>query len=394
MRKCPQPWLDTYIEYTKEQESPKSFNVMTGFAVLSAAIGRNVWLPRIKYTIFPNLYVIMIAASAKCRKSVAVGIGRKLLVAMKDPPMIFAQKITPEALIDAITESKKDDQCYGLIFSDELSVFLSADAMKRGIIPVLTSFYDSHSKWEYHTKGRGKQLITNSSLGMLAATTRDDFINSMPKSAIGGGFTSRLVLVYEERPSHLKLFNPVNAAGEEVEETPREVILKQHLIADLNYIQKKVKGKLSFSKGAKEASLKWYESEQETDRDVATDGYFGRKHDTMFKMASILCIAESDELVIQEHHVVRALKILKVTEEKVENLVSKIGTTESGSLTERVLNHINRTPDIDHSRLLRRCWRFASAQDLTAIIRTLIDSGEIDEKISGLKRTYRVREKL
>lgn len=394
MRKCPQPWLDTYIEYTKEQESPKSFNVMTGFAVLSAAIGRNVWLPRIKYTIFPNLYVIMIAASAKCRKSVAVGIGRKLLVAMKTPPMIFAQKITPEALIDAITESKVDEQCYGLIFSDELSVFLSVDAMKRGIIPVLTSFYDSHSKWEYHTKGRGKQLIKNSSLGMLAATTRDDFINSMPKSAIGGGFTSRLVLVYEERPSHLKLFNPVNTSGEEVEETPREVTLKQHLIADLNYIQKKIKGRLSFTKEAKAASLKWYEAEQDTDRDVATDGYFGRKHDTMFKMASILCISEGDELMIQERHIVRALKILKVTEDKMEKLVSKIGTTESGSLTEKVLNHIIRTPGITHSHLLRKCWRFASAQDLTAIIRTLIDSGEIDEKISGQKRTYRVREKL
>ena len=147
MRKCPQPWIDTYVEYTKEQESPKAFNLMTGFAVLSSAVGRNIWLPRIKYTIFPNLYVILIAASAKCRKSVAVGIGKKLLLSMKKPPMIFAQKLTPEALIDAIVASEIDKQCFGLIFSDELSVFLSADAMKRGIIPVLTSFYDSHSKW-------------------------------------------------------------------------------------------------------------------------------------------------------------------------------------------------------------------------------------------------------
>ena len=392
MRKCPQPWLDTYIEYTKEQESPKSFNLMTGFAVLSAAIGRNIWLPRIKYTIFPNLYVIMIAASAKCRKSVAVGIGRKLLIAMEKPPMIFAQKITPEALIDAITESKENNQCYGLIFSDELAVFLSADAMKRGI--VLTSFYDSHSKWEYHTKGKGKQIIQNSSLGMLAATTRDDFINSMPKSAIGGGFTSRLVLVYEEHPSQLKLFNPVNTAGEEVEETPKELILKQNLVIDLNYIKKNIKGKLSFSKEAKNASLKWYKSEQETDRDIATDGYFGRKHDTMFKLASILCISEGDILAIQEHHIVRALKILQITERKMELLVTKIGTTETGSLTERVLNTIIRTPNISYSNLLRKCWRFASAQDLSVIIRTLIDSGEIDEKISGKQRVYRIKDKL
>ncbi len=367
---------------------------MTGFAVLSAAIGRNVWLPRIKYTIFPNLYVIMIAASAKCRKSVAVGIGRKLLIAMKKPPMIFAQKITPEALIDAITESKENEQCYGLIFSDELSVFLSADAMKRGIIPVLTSFYDSHSKWEYHTKGSGKKLITNSSLSMLAATTRDDFINSMPKSAIGGGFTSRLVLVYEEYPSQLKLFNPVNAAGEEVEETSQEIILKRNLIFDLDYIKQNVKGVLRFSEKAKNASLEWYKSEQDTDRDVATDGYFGRKHDTMFKLASILAISESNKLVIEEHHVIRALNILKITEKKMELLVTRIGTTETGSLTERVLNTIVRAPNIAYSILLRKCWRFASAQDLSVIIRTLIDSGEIEESISGKNRVYKMRNKM
>lgn len=394
MRKCPQPWIDTYIEYTKEQESPKSFNLMVGFAILSAAIGRNIWLPRIKYTIFPNLYVILIAGSSKCRKSVALGIGEKLLHAMKIPPMIFAQKLTPEALIDAMTESVIDNHCYGLVYSDELSVFLSTDALKRGIIPVLTSFYDSHAKWTYHTKGKGKQLIKNSSLGMLAATTRDDFINSMPKSAIGGGFTSRLVLVYEEYPSQLKLFNPVNTAGEEVEETPRELILRGHLIHDLDYIKRKVKGKLSFSKAAKAKALEWYKTEQEVSRELSTDGYFGRKHDTMFKLASILCISEGDKLEMQEHHIIRALNVLHVIEEKMETLVSKIGTTETGSLTEKVLGSISRSPGIDYSTLLRKCWRFASAQDLAMIIRTLIDSGEIDEKISGNLRTYKIKGKF
>lgn len=394
MRKCIQPWIDTYLEYTKEQESPKSFNLMTGFAVLSASIGRNIWLPRIKYTIFPNLYIILIAASAKCRKSVAVGIGKKLLTAMETPPMIFAQKLTPEALIDAIMDSKYQDQCFGLIFSDELSVFLSADAMKRGIIPVLTSFYDSHSEWSYHTKGGGKKPIKNSSLALLAATTRDDFINSMPKSAIGGGFTSRLILVYEERPSHLKLFNPVNAQGEEIEETYKEGVLRGHLIHDLNHMKKNIKGNVKLTKEAKVKADEWYTQEHETDRDSSTDGYFGRKHDTMFKIAALLCISESDELLIQVHHIKRALQILSVTEKNMELLVSRIGTTEAGSITERVLSYITNAPNIGHSILLRKCWRFASAQELTGIIRTLIDSGEIDEKISGSAREYSVTKKL
>ncbi|KKL03469.1 hypothetical protein LCGC14_2625850, partial [marine sediment metagenome] len=115
MRACKDSWLATYLEYTKNQESPTSFHQWVAMAVISTAIGRHIWLDRGYYTIYPNLFVILVAGSARCKKSSSINIGIQLLRKLKEPPMIFAQKITNEALIQALEDSTKEGACSGLI---------------------------------------------------------------------------------------------------------------------------------------------------------------------------------------------------------------------------------------------------------------------------------------
>ena len=154
-RQCKLSWLDTYIEYTRNQESPTSFHEWSALCLLSAAVGRNVWIPRIKYTIFPNIFVILVAGSAKCKKSTAIKIGERILKSTTEPPMIFAQRVTTEALINSLEMNKVEGQCAGIIIADELSVFMAAGSKESGIIPMLTTLYDSPDEWTYHTVGRG-----------------------------------------------------------------------------------------------------------------------------------------------------------------------------------------------------------------------------------------------
>ena len=171
-RKCGGSWLDTYLDYTSGQESPTAFHEWVGMAILSAMVGRNIYLTRIKYTLFPNLFIILVANSAKCRKSVAISIGMDILKNTKKPPMIFAQKITTEALIQALDFVKHDGGSHGLISASELSTFMGADAVRSGIIPALTDLYDSPKEWTYHTRGRGKETLTNVSLSIIAEIGR------------------------------------------------------------------------------------------------------------------------------------------------------------------------------------------------------------------------------
>ena len=391
MRKC-KDWIDTYLEYTQSQESPTAFHEWVALSIMAAAVGRNVWIPRIKYIIYPNLYVILVAASAKCRKSSALAIGRGILEKIKEPPMIFAQKITVEALIQALREDvNKEDCCNGLILSSELSVFMGADAMKSGVIPALTDLYDSPRHWTYHTRGRGKEELENVTLSMLAATTKDGIKDCLPKGSVGGGFTSRIIFVYQEAPSTPKLFNVEDDEGHELIETIEERQLKANLIEDLEEIRHKVKGPVKFSKEAKEKALVWYKEEQTKIRDEKLDGYYGRKHDVMFKLATLLSMSASNTLNITPTHIDRALYMLEDNEVNMAQIIASVVASQSGTDTEKILNLIKRAGVIKHSDLMHKCWRIGTAIDVNNMLATLNESGDIKvEMTENNTRQYKV----
>jgi len=352
--------------------------------LLSAVVGRNVWIPRIKYTIFPNIFVILVAGSAKCKKSTAIKIGERILKSMTEPPMIFAQRVTTEALIEALELNKVEGQCAGIIIADELSVFMAAGSKESGIIPMLTTLYDSPDEWTYHTVGRGKEVLKNVTLTILAGTTKVWLKSAVPADSVAGGFASRIIFVYQELPNRPILF---------WDETPEELELRRQLIYDLNLIRKEIKGPMEFNPEAKKAAQEWYEGEWFKTRDEKVDGYFSRKHDTMFKIAALLSIAENSTRVIAASHIKRALALMEENERYMEPIVASIMASQTGDLTERLLEVVRREGKVTHPELLRRCWRIADAQTLTLLIRTLIESGEVDEVISSDNKTrvYKIK---
>lgn len=355
------------MEYTAEQESPKAFHFWVGISILGACIGRHVHIPRIKYTIFPNLFVILVAGSAKCRKSVSLSIGKDLLHALKEPPTIFAQKVTTEALIQALEESKKNDCCYGIICASELSVFLGSDAIKSGIIPALTDLYDSPRDWVYHTRGRGKESLKNVTLSMIAASTKDWLRTSIPEEAIGGGFTSRVIFVFEDAPSKLILFP---------DGSPNTDELRQRIMFDLEHIRS-IHGVMRFSEEAQKFAWEWYQNESTIVRDEKVDGYFGRKHDTMFKVSTILSISEDDSLLIEKRHIEKALELMERNELHLNTVMESVTSTSFGGATEKIFQIIKKFRDISHVDLLQKCWRYATATELAEMTTTLVDSGEV-----------------
>jgi hypothetical protein len=367
-------WLDTYLEYTNDQESPEMFHRWVGMCILSATVGRSIFLPRIKYTIYPNIYVILVAGSAKCKKSTSMNIGMDILKAMEKPPMVFAQKITTEALIQALELAKTTGQSAGIIFASELAVFLGHESKSTGIIPALTDLYDSPATWTYHTRGRGKEELTNVTLAMLAGTTKDWLKTSLPEESIGGGFTSRVIFVFQDNPRPRDLFG-------EGYDRMRETQLKANLVHDLNHIRANVKGLVEFTDEAKKVCRAWYDEELFEVRDQKLDGYFARKHDIMFKLATLLSVADRDDRVVTDTHVTEALKMMSANEDNLENVMNSITSNETGGYTEKILTLVYRHKRIKHSELLRRCWRFATAQEMSILIRTLVESGEIGETV-------------
>ena len=377
-RKCKKTWLHTYMEYTSGQESPAAFHKWTALTVLSASLGRHIHIDRGVYTLFPNIFTLLVAGSGKCRKSVSTGMGINILKKLAKPPMIFSQKITNEALIQALVECRVDDSSSGLIYASELSTFMGADAHRSGLIPTLTDLYDSPADWSYRTRGRGAEQMKNVTLCFLAASTTEWLKASIPADSVGGGFTSRVIFVQQDHPSKSVLFPELS------HET---IALKADLIHDLNIIRE-VKGEMEFTEEARAFTLEWYAKHMLTKHDAKLDGYFGRKHDTIFKIAILLSISESSDLLIQAHHIKEALRLLEENEVNLAKIMESVTASILGSVTEKILDLVRKDKNITHTKLLRKCWRFANADDLNIHLRTLLECRELKE---GMEKDGRTR---
>lgn len=384
-------WLHEYLRYTQGQESPQEFHMWTGLSIIAAVLGRNVWLDRGYYKLFPNIYVMLVAEPGICKKSVATSIGVSLLQALPDPPYVFAQKVTPERLIQALSEQLEVEGQHlrldssAFVYAPEASVFLGKRHGDDDLLALLTTFYDCPDRWSYETKTQGKLELHNVCLNMLAATTPEWLKAAVPPDAAGGGFASRIVFVYAERPSKLVPFPELSSD---------DLVRKQRLIHDLQQIQA-MRGTFSITNDARTVYSVWYEENAKREVDPALAPYLQRKPDTILKLAMVLAAAEADILVIERRHILAALNVYKAVEDNLPDAVSSITTIPDSEIAERVLKVIARSGGaITHTRLMQKCWRFANATSMPAAIDTLEQMGAIEVVLApgGKGRTYKLKE--
>ncbi|KKN45064.1 hypothetical protein LCGC14_0686890 [marine sediment metagenome] len=377
-------WLTNYLEYTSDQESPSLFHLWVGLSVLASALGRGVWVNRGYYTLYPNLYVVLIGASARVRKTSAIRIGYELFRDALPNHVLVSQKTTPEALISIFVEQYKERKISGgSIVSDELGVFLGGAGKSSDTIQLLTKWYDCPSHFEYHTMMRGKEVMNNVYCNLMAGTTPQWLKDSMPKHAVGGGFTSRVIFCYQTTPEHLEPWPEL---------TPALVKLKCKLVKDLRIIAK-VGGEYKVTEEAREWYSDWYTSVFRPERtpNVSLDGYFGRKHDTLLKLAMLFSVSKSNNKVVSEVEMRMALKALNQNEKYLLQTLQLIQMTEVGEESEKVFRVIERRGRIDHVSLMRQVSYCINARRLEEVIGDLMMCEKVEQVTDKGNRYYRVK---
>jgi hypothetical protein len=376
-------WLTTYTEYTSEQESPSLFHFWVGCSVLAAAMDRKCYLPRGYYSLHPNLYVILIGASARVRKTSAINIGFNLFKeALPDATMI-SQKATAESMISILVSDYKSKQVSSaVIVSDELGVFLGGQAKDASIMQLLTKWYDCPKHFEYHTMARGKEVMDNVCCNMLAGTTPQWLKDSMPAHAIGGGFTSRIIFVYQDRPEKLVPFPEINLEMEK---------LRVKLMHDLQTISK-MSGTYSLTKDAHDWYKHWYceEFKPETTPHMALDGYFGRKHDTLLKVGMVLAASRSNETVVNSVDLQMGLKALEMNEKTLPETLKLIQMSDSGEEVEKIHRILCRKGEIHYNALTSQVSYCMPSQRVNEIMKDLCDSNKVVEFFKNGKRYFKI----
>lgn len=379
-------WLLGYRDYTQETESPESFHMWVGMSVISAATRRNVYLPFGHFTIYPNLYVLLVAPPGECRKSTAMGYGKQFL---KQVPNINieANKMSPQSLIHSLggatfevkkgkNEAKQETNevrtvCAGVLYSPEFSVTLGADAQQSGLLSLLTDLFDSPDEWEYKTLSRGKEILNNVYLNILGATTPDYLATSIPSDAIGGGFASRMIFIAEQQ-SRKRVARP--------RLTLKTLALKDDLVHDLLEISN-LSGPMTLTSQADDWIDNWYESYDRRAMDERFRGYMERRQIHLLKVAMVVSLSFSNDLIITQDHLEMALRLLELAEAKMPDAFVSAAANPTAKDLARVLEQFKHAKELTWSQLVDKNKLYNTHTTLRAIVETLVMANVVRQTV-------------
>lgn len=380
-------WLDHYLQYTENTESPISYHTWCGLSVIAGALQRKVWLRwGLGRIVYPNLYTVLVGPSGRTRKGVAIGIAKeflKQLPAVTVTPesssgrqaMIVAMKRAATSFQDP-NDGKIKFHCSVTAFSEELSVFLGQGDI--AYLSNLTDWYDSKDDWEYETVGRGKDSLQGLCLNLMGGTAPDWIQSMIPQEALGGGFTSRIIFIVEEKKRKIV---------PEYLPTQEELDLQELLIRDLERIAL-LTGEITFTEEAKQYYITWY-IKQDTDlsngKPAITDprftGYCERRATHLQKLMILCSAARGDDLQINTDDFRRALKLLSDAELNMPKTFGGLGKSRTSEESNTIISYIEKVGTTTRKMVLQQFYRDIDAFTLSNIEQLMTQMGVVKIKL-------------
>ena len=375
-RKCTDGFISSYLEYTKHQESPEDFHTWVAISLMASALGRNISINRGYFNVYPNLFIVLVAESAKLHKSSAISIGENLLLeACGEEVNLFSQKITTEGFHHFLSDLYKEKkQSVGTIHASEFSVFFGKSILDPTLIHLLTDYFDCPSERSYTTIGRGKELAGLICINMLAGTTPEWMKSSLPEDTLGGGFFARLLPVFRFETDRSNPF------PEDSIDDPDCILARANCLHDLGIISR-VRGQFTWTERGKIGFGDWYDDpdyrKEPADSPSFMRGYYGRKETMVIKLAMIHSISYGESMKIDVEDIIWALKKLQANEKYMADITKYMGASDSGKRISKVLELVRKHGKIQHSHLLRLLSNQMARDELQIYIDTLIESGQI-----------------
>ena len=330
-------WIDGFMLLTENSEPPLLFRKWTAISTIAAALQRKVridWGTSLVF--YPNMYIVLVGPSAT-GKGTVMNFALDIIKNVRGI-VLSAQATSLQALIRRMRDTNLTDvdletgeqQFHSsmTIFSTEFTVFLGYH--NRELIAALCEWFDCHSRWKYETISRKTEEVIGVWINILAGTTPDSIKSSIPIEAVGGGLTSRIIFIYEEKREKLVVMPT---------QTQKETELQKMLIEDLERISM-MSGQFHCTEGFARTWSDWCYKAAENPPfyDRKFDGYCGRRRGHLMKMCMILSASHGrNDLVLTADDLVRADEFLREAEVKMALTFRGIGKSDlAGSIQDAI----------------------------------------------------------
>jgi hypothetical protein len=361
------------MDYTENTEPPVLFRKWTAISCIASALQRKIkchWGTAL--TFYPNLYIVLVGPSAT-GKGTAMNPGLNILNEIPAVRM-SAQATSLQALIRHLKDTNLTDidQSTGdqhfhsslTVFSKEFTVFLGYH--NRELMAALCDWYDCDRKWVYETISRKREEINGVWVNLIAGTTPDLIRSSLPIESIGGGLTSRIIFVFEEKQAKLVSLPT---------ETNYERGLFQNLVQDLEQISL-LSGNFTWTEGFVKLWKEFcgYAVDNPPFIDSKFDGYNGRRRVHLMKLSMIHSISRGrNELQLDEGNLKEAINTLNEVEGKMNLVFKGVGKSDIADIVHRATTFLmnSKTNTITISQFMRHFENDLDKFMLDRVISTL-----------------------
>lgn len=365
-------WKKAYLEYVDETEPPILYKEWSAISIIASALQRKSFIRFGTYEFFPNMYIVLVGPSGRCRKSKAMEPGRDLLnkINVNLAPDATSQVALISELEDSIVSGMTDRagnpipaHCSLTVYSMELTVFLSYN--NPDLLTYLTNWYDCDPKFRYKTQGRGNQIVENVWVNLFGATTPELIASSLPRDTVGGGLASRIIFVYESKKgksiSLTRMKQPDEAKYE-------------NLVHDLQEINL-MHGGFEIDKDFDIEFTKWYEEEeyQYSIEDPRFSGYKERRATHIIKLCMILSAGKSSDMLITKDIFEEALDLITRTEVNMPKTFQGVGRSNEAETTVAIMEVVEHRKVINYSELVSMFYHDANRQTIRMIIDQMVD---------------------
>lgn len=384
-------WLTAYAVYTEISEAPLTFDFWTGVGTIAGALQRRVYIDEIKFKLFPNFYIIFVAPPGIATKSTTTGVGMRLLRKINGVHM-GPVSMTWQGLVKGLENSRQLIPLNDPTITDplameylaqsvitcevsELGTFL--DMRDGSLISVLIDLWDGKEiNWERWLATKEDTSIENPLINIIGATTPAWLEENFNNSTIGGGLTSRIIFVYGDAKRRVIPFIS------DLVEKNQNKDLEEALVHDLDEIGQ-LKGPLSITREARNFVGEWYNNhwseegiKRETHlKDPRFEGYCARKFAHLMKLATVLSVADSNNLIIALKHVQSALAVLVGLEGKMLGVFSNMGKVVSSKHMDTLTSILRSRGKVEKFELWRACLNSMNLKEFAEAAEGLKDAG-------------------
>lgn len=389
-------FLDLYVDFTSEFESPTSFWKWSGLCVIAACLRDNVYLANQASGdyLYPNIFCILIAEPGG-RKDPPVNLCTKLVQDIGNTKLVEGRS-SIEAIIDELAHDETDH--FGTLKAKGGSCLLAAPELASffvnsdSLVPLLTDMYGFRKEYSSRLVSRAKVKVKNLCMSMLAASNEPLLKQVYTELAMQGGLLSRTLLIRadEKRPA-----NPLFVATED--QSGEDFSSQQHktLMEKLRPITK-LRGSPVITREASVAYAKWYNGLYGSNHRIDPSGIMNRIHTAVKKIAIIYAANNWEDTETAAAFVIGKEEI----EQAIESCVKLLGNyqaftmgtgkstiQEAGTIFLNDLWHMSEHK-ITRKEVLQNHWGIIDAELLDKLVVTLEQAGMISSHHEGSVCTY------